>query len=140
MAQKKPCRICRKWFEPSPYVGERQKVCSDPACQLERRRRSMAELRKSKPTMDRERRLRKKLREKPTWKPTDTEVQREVVAAGTRDAAIAKSMVVIEEHGRLLAISARDAAIATVTVKGGKPRRLPPVGVRDAASRSPPVS
>ena len=140
MARKKPCRICRTWFEPSPYAGERQKVCSAPACQRERKRRSMETARKKKPTMDRERRLRKKLRAKEGWKPTDVEIQREVVAEGARDAGIAKGMVVMEEHGRLIEISARDAAIVTMGLRGAKPRRLPPTDARDAASRSPPVS
>lgn len=140
MALSKPCRICREWFEPSPYAGERQKVCSTPACQRERKRRSMEAARKKKPTMDRERRLRKKLRAKEDWKPTDVEVQSELATEVARDAAIAKSMVVIEEHGRQIEISARDAAIVTMGLRGAIPRRLPPPGARDAASRSPPAS
>lgn len=140
MARRKPCRICRKWFSPSPFAGERQKVCSDPACQRERHRRSCEAGRRRKPTGDMERRFRKKLRAKDEWKPSDVEVQREVVASGARDAAIAKSTVVLEEHGRLIEIAARDAAIATLELRGAKPRRLPPPDARDAASRSPPAS
>jgi hypothetical protein len=139
VARKKPCRICGKWFEPSPFAGDRQRVCSGPACQKERRKRSMAAIRKTKPTMDSERRLRRKLRERTDWRPTDAEVQREVATAGARDAAIAKSMVVLEEHGRLLGRSARDAAIAIMELGGGKPRRQVPSAARDAASGpSPP--
>lgn len=35
---KRPCSICRKWFQPIPQQKERQKTCS-PACQQERHRR-----------------------------------------------------------------------------------------------------
>jgi hypothetical protein len=42
MPRPKPCSICRKWFRPDPRVGERQCVCSAPACQQERQRRNFA--------------------------------------------------------------------------------------------------
>lgn len=35
---KRPCSICRKWFQPIPRQIKRQKTCS-PACQNERHRR-----------------------------------------------------------------------------------------------------
>jgi hypothetical protein len=31
--QKRPCRICRKWFSPDPRLGDRQKTCGAKACQ-----------------------------------------------------------------------------------------------------------
>lgn len=31
--RKRPCRICRKWFNPSPRLGERQKTCGADECQ-----------------------------------------------------------------------------------------------------------
>ncbi len=31
--RKRPCRICRKWFSPTPRVGERQMTCGDKVCQ-----------------------------------------------------------------------------------------------------------
>lgn len=125
MARKKPCRICRKWFEPSPYAGARQKVCDDPACQRERHRRSCEAARRRKPTRDMEQRLRQKLRAKGDWKPSDAEVQRELIASGARDAAIAKSTVLIEEHGRQIERAARDTAVEIMRLQGAIPRRLP---------------
>ena len=139
MSMTKPCRICGSWFEPSPYAGSRQKVCSRESCQKERRRRSTAKARKKKPTLDVEYRLRKKLRSKPEPKPTDIEVQRKVVASRTRDAAIARVMVVIEEHGRQVELTARDADMTILAVQRAKPSRLLVSGARDAASvGSPP--
>ena len=33
MLRKRPCRICRRWFQPHARAGERQRVCSEAACQ-----------------------------------------------------------------------------------------------------------
>jgi hypothetical protein len=48
-AGKKPCRICRRWFQPDARVGERQRVCGKPECQTARRQRTQAEWRKRNP-------------------------------------------------------------------------------------------
>jgi hypothetical protein len=40
--QTKCCEICSKSFVPDPRVGSRQKVCFNPSCQHERKRRSHA--------------------------------------------------------------------------------------------------
>lgn len=47
--KKKPCAICGRWFEPDARVGQRQRVCSSPECQKERRRRKQAQWRASRP-------------------------------------------------------------------------------------------
>ena len=39
---KRPCSICRKWFQPIPQQIKRQKTCS-PACQNELHRRQCEE-------------------------------------------------------------------------------------------------
>lgn len=31
--RKRPCRICGKWFDPNPRLGERQKTCRATECQ-----------------------------------------------------------------------------------------------------------
>jgi hypothetical protein len=48
-ARKKPCRICRRWFQPDPRVGERQRVCGKPECQTARRQKTQADWRKRNP-------------------------------------------------------------------------------------------
>lgn len=60
MHRKRPCRICRCWFRPDPRVGERQRVCFDPGCQKENRRRKQAEWRERHPGYFRTWRLRKR--------------------------------------------------------------------------------
>jgi hypothetical protein len=32
---KRPCRICRRWFAPNPKLKDRQMTCGDPACKRE---------------------------------------------------------------------------------------------------------
>lgn len=61
MTKKKPCRICKRWFQPNRRVGNRQKVCSDPKCQRERQRRNCEDWRRRNPDYDREDRLRRRL-------------------------------------------------------------------------------
>jgi len=48
-AGKKPCRICRRWFQPDPRVGERQRACGKPECQTARRQKTKADWRKRNP-------------------------------------------------------------------------------------------
>lgn len=48
-ARKKPCRICRCWFQPDSRVGDRQRVCGKPECQSARRQKTQANWRKRNP-------------------------------------------------------------------------------------------
>lgn len=32
-SRKRPCRFCRRWFQPDPRLGSRQYACSSKACQ-----------------------------------------------------------------------------------------------------------
>ena len=34
-ARKRPCRVCRRWFQPDARLGDRQKTCGDPECKRE---------------------------------------------------------------------------------------------------------
>ena len=47
--RKKPCRICRRWFQPDARVGERQRACGKPGCQSARRQKTQADWRKRNP-------------------------------------------------------------------------------------------
>ena len=49
MARKRPCSICRRWFQPDVRVGARQHVCSAPECQKKRRQRKQAQWRRQNP-------------------------------------------------------------------------------------------
>lgn len=39
-SKKRPCSVCRRWFQPDARVGGRQHACSSPECQSARRKRS----------------------------------------------------------------------------------------------------
>ena len=47
--KKKPCRICRKWFLPDVHVGDRQRTCSRPECQVARRKKTQSAWRARNP-------------------------------------------------------------------------------------------
>ena len=47
--RKKPCRICRRWFQPDARVGDRQRACGQPECQTARRQKTQAAWRKRNP-------------------------------------------------------------------------------------------
>ena len=42
-SRKRPCRICRRWFLPSPRLKDRQKTCGSEHCQIEWHRGKCAE-------------------------------------------------------------------------------------------------
>lgn len=48
-ARKKPCRICRRWFQPDARVGDRQRACGKPECQTAWRQKTQADWRKRNP-------------------------------------------------------------------------------------------
>jgi len=47
--RKKPCTICRRWFQPDPRVGDRQRACGKPECQAVRRQKTQASWRRRNP-------------------------------------------------------------------------------------------
>lgn len=46
---KRPCRICGKWFWPDPRVGQRQRTCTAEECQCKRRAGTQAAWRRANP-------------------------------------------------------------------------------------------
>ena len=46
---KRPCRLCGKWFWPDPRVGKRQRTCSAEECQQKRRVETQASWRLANP-------------------------------------------------------------------------------------------
>ena len=124
MARKRPCRICRRWFDPHPRAGERQRTCSAPDCQSERHRRACATWRRQHPDYDREDRLRKRLQV--PEKATTSAPLRGIDWSAARDAVGLQVAVVIEETGQVLHNWARDAVSAQVTDPKGLRPRVPP--------------
>ena len=145
MVSKRPCRICRGWFQPNPRVGKRQKVCSDPKCQRERHRRSCTSWRQRNPDYDRENRLRQRLMAEPkatakvspetkSEPPEVSPVRIDWEAA--RDVVGLKVVVFIEEFGKVLNETVRDEVRRQLVVFTKESSRHPGRGPRDEIGKT----
>ena len=47
--RKRPCTICRRWFQPDVRVATRQRACDKPECQTTRRKKNQARWRGRNP-------------------------------------------------------------------------------------------
>ncbi len=160
--RKRPCRICRRWFMPSKFQGERQKVCSKPEFQDERHRRSDREWHARNPDYDKKRYLKKRARleapEEPVEDPLariDWEVLERAIGPKHRaalegvgrllqhhvqDAAISRVQEVSRKFDQQLNMRLQDTAPATSGVSTAQSARLPPDGPKTqpaARGRSP---
>lgn len=112
MAKKRPCGICRRWFEPHPRAGDRQAVCCAPACQRERHRRSCAAWHDENPGYATKRRLTKAIGADAATPPEPAldDVDWRVVEAaiGPAHRAVAEGMA------RLILQTVRDAVATTM--------------------------
>jgi len=108
---KRPCRICRRWFEPHARAGSRQRVCSDPDCQRERHRRADRAWHARHPHYDAKRRLREAahLPDEGVSQVQGDDPLDDVDWAVIERAVGAKPRSVIEGVGRLLVRHAQDA-------------------------------
>lgn len=132
MVRKRPCSICRKWFEPHPRAGPRQHTCSRPECQRERHRRSCRSWHHRNPDYDRESRLRARVAE---GRPETAE--RDLLSwPAARDAVSLEVLVIVEETRRLLVSFVRDAVARQVRAVKEKSGRLP-ARPRETASTPP---
>lgn len=143
MARRKPCCICRRWFEANPRAGARQRACSAPECQRERHRRACAGWRGRNPDYDREDRLRRKLAPKEPMDAADGPVDPDPLARVpwrvVRDAVGLEVAVVIEELGQHGVRWARDAVASKVLAVKGFSRQVAPSAARDEIGpRGPP--
>lgn len=129
--RKRPCRVCRKWFLPNPRAGNRQRTCSQPACQRERHRRACSDWHRRNLDYDRENRLRARLAQ------PGPPAQGAPLASwdAARDAVGLEVLVVLEELLQVLTRLARDAVARQVVVSAGESVRVPPHAPRDTIAR-----
>src|SRR5690554_2777570 len=130
MPRTRPCRICRRWFQPHPRAGDRQRVCSNRACQGERHRRSCADWRRKNAADEKAERLRRRLR-------APLEQASPAVLAGlrldvVRDLVAPELAVIIEETAEVLGDWLRDPVRGQTIGITGKSGGLPPAPVKDA--------
>ena len=141
MRRRRPCRICRKWFQVHPRVGSRQRVCSSAACQRERHRRACVAWHRRNPDYDREGRLQRKLRcdppPKPDLLPLLVSPMRQLDWGVARDVVGLEVAVVIEESAKVLCNWARDAVIAQSLVREAITAQHSPRPARDEMASKP---
>lgn len=119
---KKPCRICRKWFEPHPRAGSRQTVCSAPTCQRSRNRRACARWREAHPDYDRDRRLRERIENEDA--PAEARPTTKVLWPAVQHAVGLEVGVVLEESLRHIEVWVQHAVAANPGVVPALPPRL----------------
>ncbi len=133
MVKKRPCRICRSWFTPHPRAGDRQRVCSKPACQRERHRRSCKELRERDADEVRRERLESRLeRSEKASGPSQTPIQSRLDWDAVRDAVGLETAVVVELAVKHIDFAVRDAVAAQIRALSGDAHKVPIQGSRDA--------
>lgn len=140
MRHKKPCSICGRWFLPNARVGERQRVCSDPACQKERHRRNCAGWRRSNPDYDREDRLKRKLHKQTLGEaeaPAQCTPMGRIDWQAARDLVGLEVAVLIEETSQVLLESARDLVASKALGMTGESPKVPPRESRDEIGDRP---
>lgn len=141
MARKRPCSVCRRWFEPERRAGGRQRVCSAASCQAERHRRACERWREQHPEYDRERRLRERVRrDSGPGEPLARDPLTEVAWEAARDAVGLEVAVIVEETAKVLAAWARDAVHAQSMEIMKRLAKVVPAPARDAmvAGTGPP--
>jgi hypothetical protein len=55
--KKRPCTICRRWFQPEPQVIARQRCCNNPVCRAALRKKTQGNWRNRNPEYAATRRL-----------------------------------------------------------------------------------
>lgn len=118
---RRPCAICRRWFEPDPRVGRRHRVCGRAECQRERHRRNCARGRAADRKEERDKLLKKRV------VVVDDEARPgagapEVPRPVPRDLVAAGMTVGVRELAKVLGIGSRDLVVA----KMGDERRVGP--------------
>ena len=134
MVKKRPCRVCRRWFQPHPRAGSRQTVCSQPECQRERHRRASLAWWRRNPDYNSEGRLRERVnRGKSAEGIVDlgcNPMQR-LDWDAVQDAVGLEVAVIIEESGKVVGEWVQDAVLPQSLAGRGFPRQLIDSGCQD---------
>jgi len=123
MVKKRPCRICHRWFQPHPRVGDRQRVCSRPECQSQRNRRSAAAWRRRNPEYWREGRLRERIRNGESRAERELTLRedplRQLDWGAVQNAVGLETAVILEESAKVLLQWTRNGVQAELAVIKG---------------------
>lgn len=141
MQKKRPCSECRRWFQPDPRVGARQRTCGSPECRRARHRRADRAWHARHPDYDRGRRWQRKLAQaEQTGSPTRPETRplAKVPWDVAQDEMGLQVVVIIMELAKVLVRHAQDERRAQVAVFKGKSGGHGGSGAQDEMGSGPP--
>lgn len=140
--RRRPCRICRRWFDVDPRAGQRHRVCGAESCQQERNRRSCRRWREEHPEEVVAYRILEVL---PADPATPTEVAqidpiRVFDPATVRHAVPVGTRVVLAQLAKVLVALARHEVVPRALGVRRRSRRVPPTLARHETpeARPPP--
>jgi hypothetical protein len=138
---KRPCVICRHWFQPNSRVGPRQRACSLDACQREAHRRACASWRQRNPDYDREARLHSRLQPvpEPTTAARSADPLRGVDWTAARVIAGLPIAVLMRQTGQLLLDWTREEMRKQHAENTDESSRVHPARARDEMPGDPRV-
>lgn len=116
---KRPCCVCRRWFEPDRRLAGRQVACFREECQRERHRRSCVRWRGAERKRERDELLNKRVVTVPDRPAAATDAK--VPTPPLRDAMALGMTVQVRQLVRLLGSPLRDA----MPLRKGRERRDP---------------
>ena len=132
MADKRPCSICRYWFEVDPRAGKRHRVCDKESCQRARNQRACASWRDRHPDQVKASRLRRRLPADPTPAAEEVLLQpmRHFDTAVVRHVVGVEMQVVLEEAAKVIVALARHGVPPKAGVRGEMRAKVPPAAPR----------
>lgn len=139
MATKRPCAICRRWFEVDPRVGKRHRVCDAASCQASRNKRSCADWRERHPDEVKAARLRRKLPKAPPDPPEAVllDPMRHFDPRVVRHEIGVEVAVVLEEAAKVLSHLARHEMPPKPGPGRGRSPKVPLVAARHETAQAP---
>ena len=131
--RKRPCRICRRWFNPDPRLKGRQMTCGDAACKREWHRRKCAEWNRENSELIKRERLAHRLKAiaagsgqtkvtdeaRPSPAPLQSTPQTQHLSPLAQEVIAAQLTVIIEYLARQLLKRAQDVMRRQVAVNTG---------------------
>lgn len=142
MADRRPCRVCRRWFDVDPRAGSRHRVCAAESCQKARNSKACAAWRASHGDDVKAYRLRKKLpaTPQPAVEVALLDPMAALDPAVVRHAVTVEVPVVLEVATKVALSLARHAVLPKMPAGGHDSPKVPPRARRHetARERGPP--
>ena len=141
-SNKRPCRICRKWFSPDPRVGDRQKTCGAKDCQTKWHAKKCHEWNKKNKAYFKEVYLNKKLAaineadpKTVSFSVKSSQLPRKLI----QEVIGAQQLVIIEYVNRLLLRSFKEVILIQLAGINKQPEELPSkeISRADSLQRAP---